>query len=133
MPVVFTLTSGSITGLTSGVTYYVVKQTLTTIHLASTLANAQNAITIDFTDKSSPVWSITYTGTTRSLGEYAGENEHAMNISELLAHTHGSATATGASGTGAGSLGGGVTGSTGGNAWQNTLQPTLFLNVMMKL
>lgn len=133
MPVVFTLTSGSVTGLTSGVTYYIVRQTSTTVHLASTLANAQNGTTIDFTGKSSPVWSITHTGTTRNLGEYAGENEHAMSISELLAHTHGSATTTGASGSGAGTLGGGVTGFAGGNVPMNTLQPTLFLNVMIKL
>jgi len=133
MPVTFTLTSGTITGLTSGNTYYVVRNNSTTIYLASSLANAQNSTVIDLTAKSSPVWSITYTGTTRALGEFAGENDHAMSITELLAHTHGSATTTGANGPAGGSLGGGVTGSTGGNAWQNTLQPTLFVNTMIKL
>lgn len=133
MQVTFTLTSGSVTGLTSGNTYYVVRNNATTIYLASSLSNAQNNTVIDLTAKSSPVWSITYTGTTRALGEFAGENDHAMSINELLAHTHGSATTTGANGPAGGTLGGGVTGSTGGNAWQNTLQPTLFLNVMIKL
>lgn len=88
MSVVFTLSSGTITGLTSGNTYYVIRASATTVKLASSLANAQNGTAVDMTAKSSPVWSITHTYTARTLGEYGGEEAHAMSRTEHLAHTH---------------------------------------------
>lgn len=133
MPVTFTLTSGSITGLTSGSTYYVIRINSTTIKLASTLNNAQIGTAIDFTAKSSPVWSMRVQTNARSLGEYLGEEAHAMSGGELLLHNHTSATGTGAVGGGGGSLGIGNTGNTGGNGAMNSYQPTLVLGLMVKL
>lgn len=136
MPVVFTLTSGTITGLTSGNTYYIIRDSATTVQLASSLANAQNGTNINMTAKSTPVWSLTHTYTARVLGEAVGEEAHAQSITELLAHTHPSVWINGGgasnpSGVGTSSVSN--SGSRGGNAAMNQLQPTLFLNVMVKL
>lgn len=134
MPVTFTLSSGSITGLTSGNTYYVIRTSAVTVKLASSLANAQNNNPIDFTGKSSPVWTIQYNSTPRQLGEYVGEEYHAMSAGELLAHTHSEVGNNGSQGPIGGGLGGAdTTGSTGGNQFMNNMQPTLFLTLMMKL
>ena len=136
MPVVFALSSGTITGLTSGNTYYVVRNSATLIKMASSLANAQNGTVIDFTAKSSPVWTITYSTAARILGEHSGEDAHAMSSTELLVHYH---TGTGLSNGGANGFGAGAfqfTGgalTTGGNVAMNNLQPTSFLNIMVKL
>ena len=137
MPAVFTLSSGTITGLVTSTTYYVIRSSATRIQLASNLANAQNGTAIDFTAKSAPVWSLTHTYTARVLGEAVGEGEHAQSVTELLAHTH-SAGATNSMTAGASavrdiSAGSLATTSTGGNAAMNNLQPTIFLNVMVKL
>jgi hypothetical protein len=138
MQVVFTLTSGTITGLTTSTTYWIVRSSATKVKLASSLVNAQNGTTIDFTAKSSPVWTLTHTYTARVLGEAVGEESHAMSITELLAHTHGTnlMRENGASGFAlAGGTGGNSSnsGSTGGNEAMNTIQPTAYLNVMVKL
>lgn len=85
---VFTLSSGTITGLSSGNTYYVVRNSSSLIKLASSLANAQNGTVIDLTAKSSPVWTITHTLTTRTLAEVGGQESHAMTSTEQLSHTH---------------------------------------------
>lgn len=88
MAVLFTLSSGTITGLTSGVTYYIVRNNTTTVKLASSLANAQNGTVIDMTAKSSPVWTITHTFTARTLADQGGEEAHAISSTEELAHSH---------------------------------------------
>lgn len=137
MAVVFTLASGTITGLTSGNTYYVIRASATTIQLASTLANAQNGIPIDLTAKSSPVWSLTVTLTTRTLGEQGGEEAHAMSITELLAHIHTTnALADPPSGGGGGSASRPSTtatiASTGGNAAMNVMSPFVAVNYIIK-
>jgi microcystin-dependent protein len=141
MTVVFTLTSGTITGLVHNTTYYVVRDSATTIKLASSLANAQNGTVIDFTAKASPVWDITHTYTARTLGEYGGEESHAMSSVEHLAHGHTGSTGTVPTLNSAGTAGGNNTlqelsdasngtapatltiASTGGNAAMNTMQP----------
>ena len=143
MSVVFTLDSGTVTGLTSGNTYYVIRSSATKVQLASSLANAQNGTAIDFTAKSTPVWTITHTYTIRGLGEAVGEQEHAQSLTELMGHTHGGLTGSivgyvGAGGTrqvpgGAEGVVDATTGSRGGNAAMNIVQPTVFLNVMVKL
>ena len=138
MSVTFTLSSGTITGLTSGNTYYVIRSSATLVQLASTLANAQNGTAIDFTAKSSPIWTITHTYTARVLGEAVGEEAHAESITELLAHTHGTGlTLIPGSGldqfTGSPKTSTTITDSTGGNQAMNIMQPTAFLNVMVKL
>ncbi len=127
MAVVFTLASGTITGLTSGNTYYIIRMSATAVSLAGTLADAQNGVEVDFTAKSSPVWTLTHTYTARTLGQYGGEESHAMSSTELLAHTHTENSINGAGGnaaTGAGAAFGNATsGSAGGNAAMNTMQP----------
>lgn len=124
--VTFTLTSGTITGLTSGNTYYVIRASSTTVKLASSLALAQAGTAVDMTAKSSPVWTITHTYTARTLGESGGEETHAMSSTELLAHTHDTVAVPTGGGLAAGGFqatASGSTGSTGGNAAMNTMQP----------
>jgi microcystin-dependent protein len=83
MAVVFTLASGTITGLTSGNTYYVIRSSATLVKLASSLANAIAGTQVDMTAKSSPVWTITATLTTRTLAEKGGEETHALTAAEI--------------------------------------------------
>lgn len=128
MSVVFTLSSGTITGLTSGNTYYVIRNSATTVKLASSLANAQNGTAIDLTAKSTPVWTITHALEARTLGDQGGEQDHAMSSSELLAHTHtvtaaADSTAFAGGSNSADDSPGASTGSTGGNAAMNNMQP----------
>jgi microcystin-dependent protein len=133
MSVVFTLSSGTITGLTSSSTYYVIRNSATTIKLASTLANAQNGTAIDLTAKSSPVWTITGTLTARTVGEIGGEEAHAMSLTELLAHTH-TAIDNGASSGPGGSTSNyaSTSGSKGGNAAMNIMQPFAGVHFIIK-
>jgi len=137
MPVVFTLQSGTITGLVSTMTYYIYRASATTISLCSTLANAQNGTVIDLTAKSTPVFTLVYSTAARILGEHSGEDAHAESITELLAHTHvaggqaaGVTIAGGANIQTANNL---TSGSTGGNAAMNIEQPSSFWNAMIKL
>lgn len=130
MAVVFTLASGTVTGLTSGNTYYIVRASATTVKLASSLANAQNGTVVDMTAKSSPVWSITHTRIDRTLGEVLGEDTHAMSSSELLSHTHPVGTSANVTASGGGIFvpqttgGANVTDARGGNAAMNITQPS---------
>lgn len=135
MSVVFTLSSGTITGLTSGNTYYVIRSSSTLVQLASSLANAQNGTAINMTAKSSPVWTITHTDTTRTLGETGGEESHAMSSTELLAHTHAISTPSTFAGGGANNAPGGsagTSGSTGGNAAMNIMNPFVAVMFIIK-
>lgn len=140
MEVEFTLASGTITGLTSGNTYYVIRNSSTTIKLASSLVNAQSAIAIDFTAKSSPVWTIEHSYTSRALGEALGEEKHAMSSTELLSHAHSTiGTAANVTASGGGTLVTQTSGlsisssANGGNVAMNNMQPTTFLNLLIKL
>lgn len=141
MPVVFTLTSGTITPLTSGNTYYIVRIGGSIVRLADSLANAQHGVVIDMTAKANPVWTLTHTYTTRSLGETGGEQEHAMSSTELLSHTH---TLTNGTSVIRNAAGSGATGgadkttnnitaqSTGGNAAMNIQDPFLAVMYIIK-
>jgi microcystin-dependent protein len=127
MSFLFTLASGTITGLTSGNTYYAIRSTSTLVKIASSLANAQNESNIDLTAKSSPVWSITHTYTARTLGVTGGEETHAISATETLAHTHAdtgtTSTGTMTAGGSVGDMNEGSTGSFGGNVAMNIMQP----------
>lgn len=77
--------------------------------------------------------------TARTMAQAFGEENHALSIAELAAHTHttdigipgaGAFAGGAAAGTGAGAF---LTGSTGSGTAHNTMQPTLFLNTMIKL
>jgi hypothetical protein len=137
MPVLFTLQSGTITGLTTGNTYYVFRSSATVLKLCSTLANAQNGTFIDLTAKSSPVFTLVYSTAARILGEHSGEDAHAQSSTELLAHTHTYNYKTVSAGSGSGTPWSGdttiQTASTGGNVAMNNLQSSSVWNAMIKL
>lgn len=59
LDVVFTLSSGTITGLVSGTTYFIIRVSATLVKLATTRDNAFSGTAIDFTAKAAPVWTIT--------------------------------------------------------------------------
>jgi hypothetical protein len=85
--VVFTLASGSITGLVTSTTYFVIRVSATVIQLATSHANATAGTAIDYTAKSSPVWTITHTFTARTLGERGGSEKTGISSNELPAVT----------------------------------------------
>jgi microcystin-dependent protein len=131
-------TSGSvITGLTNDTTYYLVRTGNLTFSLATTLANAQNATVISLSSDGTGTQTFTQTFTTRTLGDYGGEENHAMSSTELLAHTHDINFGTANSGA-AHSTSGAVqsnaylTSSTGGNTSMNIMQPYCVLNYIIK-
>jgi len=148
MPVVFTLASGTITGLTSGSTYYIVRSSSTTVKLASTMLNAQNSTAINITAKSSPVWTITHTYADRELGVPFGEQYHAPKSTEVAPHSHphshtlpnvwiSGGGANNPSGGGITKLGGGSTGVsaivTGGGTTYPVSPPGVGCNIVVKL
>lgn len=125
MIVVFTLSSGTITGLVSGNTYYIIRSSATTVRMASTLENAQNGTAITLSGKSSPVWTITHTLSVRTIGVRGGEQAHAQSSTELLKHLHSVAVVNnlfGAGGNNAATTAG-FTGEAGDNAFMNIMQP----------
>ncbi|HEY1035532.1 MAG TPA: hypothetical protein VGE09_11185 [Pseudoxanthomonas sp.] len=75
--------------------------------------------------------------TSRQLGQTLGAETHVLTIPEMPAHTHSEYAwnAAGASTVGAagGNFGQRQTGSTGGDQPHNNMQPTAFLNAMVKL
>lgn len=134
MAAVLTTSGTAPTGLTAGVTYYVVRNSTTTVKFASSLANAQNTTVIDLTGQGTGTHTLTVTLTTRGLGELGGEEAHAMNSAEMLAHKH-----TG--GVGAGSVGGTSaatlslnvdTGVTGGNLPMNIMPPFMGMRYIIR-
>ena len=82
------LTGSSLpTGL-SATTYYVIRQSATTIKLASTLANAVAGTAVNITADGSGTCTLTLTLTDRGLGDEGGEENHASKLSEIPAHAH---------------------------------------------
>lgn len=125
MAVVLSNLSGFTTSASAGPTYYTVRISSTNVRLATTLALAQ-AGSPDVTISGTGTATLTHTYTARTLGEYGGEETHAMSSSELLAHTHSqNPSVSGGAGSFSGGVVGGanVTGSTGGNAGMNIMQP----------
>ena len=80
--------------------------------------------------------------TSRALGSVAGEENHTLTIPEMPAHSHGlklspnqyaAGSPTSAGLDGGGSDTAGLIASTGGGGPHNNVQPTSFMNVMIKL
>lgn len=129
--------AGLPTGLTAG-TYYVIRVDATTIKLATSVALAQAGTAVDITAVGTGTATLTQTLATRSLGEYAGEETHAMTPAEMIVHHHSQNTGSGAGGTystttsGSPGPGATTTGDTGGNTPMNNMQPSLGLNFIIK-
>lgn len=148
MTVAFTLASGTVTGLTSGTTYYIIRDSATTVKLATSMLNAQNDIHINLTAKSSPVWTLTHTYSAREHGGFFGEQHHAQASWEIGPHAHshshslpniwrGTGGGNNPSGVGTSGLGGGSTGvnatPSGGGVRTRTAPPGIACNVVVKL
>jgi hypothetical protein len=137
VPVILTGTMPA--GLSLATTYYVIYINATTIQLASTLANAVAGTAVAVTGSSTFTATITYSNW--SLGQFIGEESHALITTEIPSHTHSFKGGQGTSGpanfptvlandmntTSAG------IGNTGGSAAHNNLQPTSFVNYFIKL
>ena len=125
------------TGLSAATDYYVIRTNATTLSLATSLANAHAGTGINITGAGSGTHTMTMSLSTRTLGQHVGEEIHSTTLAENGPHTHVEQTYTGASsGVTAGGVsvqGSGNTGSSGSGTPHNTMEPTTFLNVMMKL
>lgn len=131
--------------LTNG-TYFIERVDATHVKFHTTLEQAQNS-TSDVTVTGTGSMVITWTGSSRSLGEIGGEQNHAMSNAEILAHTHAPATVpTRIGGTGGSiaetqqplSSGGSSTDATvtlasfGGNAGMNIMPPFAVFNQLIR-
>jgi len=117
-PVTFATNGGSITGLTNSTVYYLIRVAYNQFQVASTLANAQNGVTISLSGSSgTPLFTLNFT--TRSVGDTGGNETHGISSTELLAHTH-ALTYT----QGSGGAGGNVTSNWGSNTTLSTTQAT---------
>ncbi len=117
-------------------TVFVIRTGATSIKFATTLANAQAGTAIDITAAGSGTFTLTHTYTARALGEYGGEEAHAMSSTELLAHTHpvnGASSAANGVDVNIPGSGGGSSGSTGGNAAMNIMQPFGVVMTIIKI
>lgn len=141
--VVYTSTGTVVTGLTASTTYYVIRASVTTIQLASSLANALAGTAINLTGTGTGVHTLTQTLTTRSLGDRGGEESHTQIESEVGRHRHPvttDASATNANTAVMGSNGGGADADVSNAANYNTapttgannIPPFLALNYIIK-
>lgn len=129
-------------GLSLATTYYIIRNDATSIKFASTLANAQNSVVITLTTQGTGNHTVTWTSTTRTLGEIGGEESHAINSNELLRHNHsasaydpqtlGSPNGTFGGGNNSSGLGTPSTNLTGGNIAMNIMQPFVGINYIIK-
>ena len=80
--------------LTSGSTYYVIRQTYNTFKLATTLANAigtgsgSSGTSTAISLSGAEAGSFTLTYSTRTVGDTGGEENHNLVLGELPSHTH---------------------------------------------
>ena len=142
-PVVLTNSGGAVpAGLALNTIYYTIYQTNTTIKLATTLDNAKNNVPLSFTGNGSGTNSIQVYNDV--LGFFRGEMSHVLSINEMPSHSHPGSTFpyvainSAAGGTpsfspGAGSNYGVNVAAQGGGLSFNTMQPTTFMNVFLKL
>lgn len=149
MPVTVANTGGALpTPLLPSTTYFVIVLSSTTLALATTYQNAVNGIFITLTSTGSGTNTIAGNpispNLSHPLGEYMGEDSHALLPSELTTHTHPPLSGLGfevlvAAGGIANGITGTVlinqptTGATGGNNPFNILQPTTYANYIIKL
>jgi len=77
-----------ITGLTNNTTYYVIRSTNTSFSLASSLADAIAGTAVALSSDGVGTQTFTLTFTTRTRGDYGGEENHAQTSAELASHRH---------------------------------------------
>lgn len=124
--------------LAAATTYYAIYQSATTIKVATTLANAIAGTAIDITTNGSGTNTATITLSSRTIGEYLGEQAHASTVSEMASHNHTTNAAAFVAGSTDGGAGGidlvpSVITDTGGSTAHNNMQPTTFRNSFIKL
>lgn len=132
--------------LAAATTYYVIyiEGSLTTIKLASTRDNALAGTAIDITTSGVGTQSLAYLSTEDwAVGQFTGELQHSLTVAELPIHTHPAGSGASAfimQGDGGGNTTPGSsigqypnTGSAGANEPHNNMQPTTFVNIMLKL
>lgn len=141
-PVLVSNSGGALpTPLVANTVYYVINNNATTFYLATSedrsIGGAGNRI--DITAAGSGTQTVSPV-----LGVYLGEGNHILTEAELAAHSHDLAISvgTGASTNTVGNNGNvntgthnqaGGAGPTGGNQGHNTVQPTLYTNIYIKL
>ena len=119
-----TTTGGLPAPLAGATDYYWIQLTPTTGKLATSLANAQNGVAIDITTAGTGIHTLSLFGTTsRAVGASGGQETHAMDINELLAHHHSSFQSGGGFAAFSNIAGPGQTGDTGGNKAMNVMNP----------
>lgn len=141
MVIQWTTTGTRPTGISAATDYYVIRDSATTIQLATSLANAIAGTAIDFSDDGSGTHTIAGSLSARTVGADGGQETHAQKVSELAAHEHtrdSQSTTTGANVNrlvrGGGSSSGAVTSadSTGGGAAFNIMQPYAVVHYVIK-
>lgn len=139
-PIILTTTGALPTGLSLATTYYVIRQSATTIKLASSLANAiaQTPVAIDLTAQGSGTNTITVSLSTRTVGQKGGEEFRSLSVNESPSHTHGVTKASGGASVGiAQSTDNGNFSSTpiqytGGSVPHNVMNPFVVVNYIIK-
>lgn len=135
--IVYTTTGSVITGLTSGVTYYLIRNAYNQFSLATSvaLANAGTAIALSSDGSGTQLFTATYTA--RPMAQKGGEQTHALTDAELASHSHSTYIDPTdnndvAGGSGGGTLGSFQTGVTGGDTPHNIMPLFTVVNYIIK-
>jgi len=125
------------TGLSAG-TYYIILDGPTYIKLASSVANANEGISVAITADGSGTCTLTQTLTARTIGATGGEESHALSNAEMPSHSH-RIPAGGAGGSGGIDAANAVFTSykwqseaTGSDTPHNTMPPYTVVNYIIK-
>lgn len=139
---VYTTTGTVITGLTSGVTYYLIRVAYNQFKLATSLANAVAGTAISLSSSGTGTQLFTSTLEARTAGDTGGEETHAETIAEMASHTHTMLTATSTNGTPQNRVSGNAGGTnnadtfasdaTGGSGAGNNMPPFLAIKYIIK-
>jgi hypothetical protein len=140
-PVQLSNTGGSLpSGLTANSVYFVILINSTTIQLATTVENAYSATPINIGSDQTGTSTVQ-----NALGAYVGESLHTLSIAEMPSHNHPGSVAPSGTANAIGQATTQYTGNSatfnapitiapqGGGAGHNTIQPTSYLNVFIKL
>lgn len=134
--VAFATTNALPSPLMTSTPYYVIQISSTTIKVASSLNNAHAGTAIDITTNGTGIQTIFSTLTTRTNGQYVGQEKEVLLTSEMPSHVH---SITGIAELGSGGAGANIpdgagnTGATGGNQPHTIMQPTVFFWTFIKL